>query len=457
MTSARKSLSALDAVLMIVGIVIGAGIFKTPPIVASQAGTAWMFLLVWALGGAVSLVGSLCYAELGAAYPHSGGDYHYLGRAFGRGPAFLFAWARLLVIQTGSIAMLAFLIGDYASEVYRLGSHSSSLYAALLVVTLTGVNIAGIRQGKRLQNVLMAANFIGLALLLGAGLALTAPVQNPAPAAGLTPVPSIGSAMIFVLLTYGGWNEAAFLSAEIRDGHRNMARVLITSIALITAVYLLVNTVFLRGLGFSGVSQSEAVAADLMRRFAGENGARFISVLIVVAVFSTLNAIIITGARSGYALGQDFKMFGFLGQWHDRAGTPVNALLVQGVISILLVLLGTGTRSGFVMMVEYTAPVFWLFFLLSGVSLFVLRRREPQVVRPFSVPLYPLTPILFCGVCAYMLHSSLVYTGKGALLGVGVLLAGIPFLLFHLLRDRPPKQEDPVEEQRMERERKRTI
>jgi basic amino acid/polyamine antiporter, APA family len=430
MIPVRKSLSVTDAVLMIVGIVIGAGLFKTPSIVAAQLGSEWMFLVVWALGGVVSLAGSLCYAELGSTYPHSGGDYHYLTRAFGRGPAFLFAWARMSVVQTGSIAMLAFLIGDYASEVFRLGDYSASHYAAAVIAALTYVNIAGIQPGKSLQKALMVANFIGLALLIGAGLALTPPVQDPVPPSQPT-LPggsSIGGAMIFVLLTYGGWNEAAFLSAEIRDPHRNMARTLIYSIALITAAYLLVNTAFLRGLGFSGVSASGAVAADLMRRFAGENGARFISVLIVLAVLSTINGIVVTGARTSYALGLDFRPFRFLGRWREQTGTPVNALLVQGAVSILLVFLGTGTRSGFVMMVEYTAPVFWLFFLLTGVSILVLRGKEPHTLRPFPVPLYPWTPILFCGVCAYMLHSSLMYTGKGALLGVGVLLAGLPLL-----------------------------
>ena len=436
MTPTRKTLSIGDTVLLIVGIVIGAGIFKTPSLVAAQVGREWIFLLVWGLGGLISFAGSLCYAELGSTYPHAGGDYHYLARAYGRGPAFLFAWARMSVIQTGSIAMLAFLIGDYASEVVRLGEYSASWYAAAVIVVLTFVNVAGIRQGKRLQNLLMAANFVGLALLIGAGFALSPPPQAAVAQAILPSGSSIGGAMIFVLLTYGGWNEAAFLSAEIQDPHRNMARALIYSIALITVAYLLINTAFLRGLGFQGVSSSEAVAADLMRRFAGESGARFISVLIVLAVFSTINGIIVTGARTSYALGLDFSPFRFLGRWREHTGTPANALVVQGAIAILLVFLGTGTRSGFVTMVDYTAPVFWLFFLLSGVSIPVLRRKEPKALRPFPVPLYPFTPILFCAVCVYMLYSSLVYTGKGSLLGVGVLLSGLFVFLFGLSKYR---------------------
>jgi amino acid transporter len=442
MTSSPKGLSVADAVAIIIGIVLGAGIFKTPSLVASNAGTEWIFLLLWASGGAISLVGSLCYAELGSTYPHAGGDYHYLYRAYGNAPAFLFAWARMTVIQTGSIAMLAFLIGDYASEVAQLGDYSASYYAAAIIILLTAVNLAGIRQGKQLQRLLIAVYFLGLAILLVAGFS-TAPIEavtGPRETSFPDRV-AVGSAMIFVLLTYGGWNEAAYLSAEIRDSRRNMSRALIISIATVTAVYLLVNYVFLRSLGLSGVSESQAVAADLMRRAAGPLGASFISFLIVIASFSTVNAMIITGARTGYALGRDFKTFAFLGRWHQDTETPVNALIAQGMIALILVFVGTGTRSGFVMMVEYTAPVFWLFFLLVGISIMVLRTKEPGLDRPFRVPFYPLTPIFFCAVCAYMFQSSIAYTGKGALLGLGVLIAGLPLLL--LRGSDPCKTENP--------------
>ncbi|MBN1141492.1 MAG: APC family permease, partial [Deltaproteobacteria bacterium] len=220
----------------------------------------------------------------------------------------------------------------------------------------------------------------------------------------------------------------AYLSAEVREGRGNMVKVLLGSIAAITAVYLAVNFVLLQGLGLHGVAQSKAVAADLMRLRLGDNGARLISLLIAVAVVSTMNATIITGARTSYALGRDFPLFSPLGKWRGASGTPVNALLAQGMIALLLVALGTGSRSGFETMVEYTAPVFWFFVLLVGLSLFVLRRREPLAARPFRVPLYPVTPLLFCLVCGYMLCSSLTYVGRGTFVGVAVLVAGLPLL-----------------------------
>jgi basic amino acid/polyamine antiporter, APA family len=183
------------------------------------------------------------------------------------------------------------------------------------------------------------------------------------------------------------------------------------------------------------VAGSQAVAADLMRVASGDTGAGVISMLIAVAALSTMNVTMITGARSTYALGKDYPIIAFLGRWRTEGGTPVNALVLQGFVAAGLVLLGTFARSGFQLMVEYTAPVFWLFFLLVGISLFVLRRKEPAIARPFRVPMYPITPLLFCAVCAYMLHSSVTYSGFGALFGIAILLCGLP-LLFVARRNR---------------------
>ena len=415
---------------MIIGIVIGAGIFKTPALVAGNAGSELGVILLWCAGGVISMIGALCYAELTTAYPNAGGDYHFLKRAFGYSPAFLFAWARVMVIQTGSVAMMAFIIGDYLTQILALGPYSSSIYAVAAVILLTALNAAGIREGKWTQNLLSLAIVAGLLLVIGANFWLAA---APAAASGTARGGggALGMAMIFVLLTYGGWNEAAYLSAEVRGRagkQTQMVRTLVASIIVITVIYVAANIAFLRGLGLAGVAGSEVVAADLMRRALGDVGASLISLLITVAALSTMNVTMITGARSTYALGKDYPMFAFLGRWRQHASTPANALLVQGLIALALVFLGTFARSGFKVMVEYTAPVFWFFFLLVGISIFVLRRKEPEVSRPFRVPLYPLTPLLFCVVCIYMLHASTTYTGVGALFGVGVLLAGLPVL-----------------------------
>ncbi|MBD1893257.1 amino acid permease [Coleofasciculus sp. FACHB-129] len=425
----KPALAFVDAIALIVGIVIGAGIFETPSLVAAASGSEVVALSLWILGGGMSLVGALCYAELATAYPHAGGNYYYLMRAFGKNIAFFFAWARMTVIQTGSIALLAFVFGDYASQLLRLGNYSSSLYAGIAIALLTGLNIIGVQQGKWAQNWLTVAKVGGLLLVVIGGLAFAVPSLPEVPAAPATSQTNFGMAMLFVLLSYGGWNEAAYISAELRNVNRNMVRSLLVSIGIITTIYLAINFAYIHGLGLANMAASEAVAADLMRRAVGEPGAWFISFLIAISTLGAINATIFTGARTNYALGQDFSLFSFLGRWHHRASTPANALLVQGAIALALVFLGTLTREGFKTMVDYTAPVFWFFFLLSGISLLVLRVREPQVVRPFRVPLYPLTPLLFCAICAYLLYSSVAYTGIGALVGVAVAIAGAPLLL----------------------------
>jgi basic amino acid/polyamine antiporter, APA family len=425
-----STLSTTDAVVIVIGIVVGAGIFKTPAIVAANSGSQSVFLIAWIMGGAASLIGALCYAELASTYPNAGGDYHFLRRAFGRSPGFLFAWSRMTVIQAGSIAMLAFLLGDYLTEVVSLGRYSSSVYAGLVIILLTGANIAGIRQGSLMQRILTGGILVGLCAVVVMGLA-TDPTVSATAQQGMSAQAAFGSSMIFVLLTYGGWNEAAYLSGELKEPRRNMLRVLLYSIGAITLLYLIVNFALLRSLGFAGMSGSEVVAADVMRKALGEPGAKFISFLIGLTALSTMNGTIITGARTNYALGRDFRPLSFLGRWQGRRGTPVNALVAQGVIALLLVVFGTESKSGFVAMVEYTAPVFWFFLLLVVLSLFRLRFKDPHTHRPFSVPLYPFLPLVFCAICAFMLVSSVLYTGRGAFVGIAVMAVGLPLLLLN--------------------------
>ena len=423
------TLASKDALGMIVGIVVGAGIFRTPSLVAANVGSEASFLLLWVAGGAISLVGALCYAELTSTYPNTGGEYHYLTRAYGKPLAFLFAWSRVSVIQTGSLALLAFVFGDYASQLLRLGEYSPSIYAALVVVTLTGLNVTGVHQGTRAQNLLTVVEVFSLVLVIVGGLIL---IESPAPvvssAAPRGSEGAIGLAMVFVLLTYGGWNEAAYISAEM-NGRRDVARALLLGIGIITALYLLVNWAYLRALGLSGMASSEAVAADVMQRSLGERASQFVSILVAISALTSANATVFTGARTNYALGLDFRLFRFLGRWRKQRNTPTNSLLVQGAIALALVWIGTLTRRGFATMVEYTAPVFWFFFFMIGLSLIILRIKDPQIKRPFGAPLHPILPLAFCASCLYMLQASIAYTGIGALAGVAVLLAGLPVFL----------------------------
>ena len=217
----RPTLTIIEAVAVIVGIVVGVGIFKTPTLVANNVSNGISFLLIWLLGGLISLLGALCYGELATAYPHPGGEYHYLKLSFGREIALLFAWARLTVMQTGSIALLAFVFGDYCSQLVPLGEQANSIYAAVAVIILTGINALGIQPSKWIQNWLTTVKLVGLLFIVWTGLAVTFSF-TPAVSATSNPEGSYGSALIFVLLTYGGWSEAAYLSAEIQNVQRNM-------------------------------------------------------------------------------------------------------------------------------------------------------------------------------------------------------------------------------------------
>ena len=419
---------------MVVGHVVGVGIFKAPSIVAGNAASETMFFALWIAGGIASLIGALCYAELGSAYPNAGGEYFFLRRAYGNSLAFLFAWARMSMIQTGVIAAIAYVFADYASQLFPIGSQGSAIYAAAAVIGVTALNVAGTYQGKRVQLFLTFALALAIAAVAIAGLALGGAPRAPAAADAGTS--SAGLAMIFVLLTYGGWNEVAYLTAEMHDLRRNIVRALVLGILIVTALYLLLNLAYLNTLGLAGMRASKAVAADLMRATLGGYGATVLCLVVMLSALSALNASVFTGARTNYALGRDFGMFGLLGKWEERGMTPVNALLLQAAISLLLVLLASSTPDGFETMVAYTAPAFWLFFLLTGISLFVLRQQPGAAAARFRVPLYPFTPLLFCAVCAYMLYSSVGYAMSldpasiGALVGIGVLCAGVPLMFF---------------------------
>jgi APA family basic amino acid/polyamine antiporter len=445
----RALLSVGDGIFLTVGMIIGALIFKAPSTVAGATSGPLEFLLAWLLGGAISLCGALVYAELAARHPDTGGEYVFLTRGFGRGVAFLFAWSRMTVIQTGAIAAVAFVFGDYATEIFSLGKHSSAMWAAFAVAALTLLNIRGTLESKALQRVMETVLIAGLvafavAALLVGGAPAVAPSAAPAAAGG----GSFGFAMIFVLLAYGGWNEAAYLAGEVRDGRRNMMSILVVGVLAVTGLYLLVNLGYLAVLGHAGIRDSKAVAADVMRAIAGEKGALLLALIVCVSVLTTVNAAIFTGARTTYALGRDFAVFSRLGEWRDLGSTPANALILQGAIALALVAIGSTTPDGFNAMVAYTSPVFWTFFLLTGVTLFRFRAQDGsgRGGEGFRVPLYPVIPLAFCLTCAYMLYSSVNYVrnpeygpkfGYAVLAGLVIMAAGIP--VYWITKKNQPK------------------
>jgi amino acid transporter len=424
-----------DTTSMIVGIIIGVGIFRTPADIFRNTSGPWLALGLWLIGGLVSLVGALCFAELASTYPRSGGEYVYLTRAFGRPMGFLFAWTQLVVIRTAaSVSAVAFLFSDYACRLLPPGTDPTllqPLLAVLPIVALTLVNLAGVYSGKWAQNLLTGLKVLGIGGVVIAGFCFgpgPAPEVNAAAPAGRDTLASLGAALIMVFWTYSGWHEAGYVAAEVRDRRRNVPRALILGTALVTAIYLLVNLACLAGLGFEAAAGSSAVAADVLGLALGRWGVWAMSLLVAVSALGALNGMIFTSSRIFAEFGADHRLFAPLGRW-SRRHTPVWSLLLQGVLSagvVLAVGLLPGGKGGFEQLVNGTAGVFWVFFLLTGVALFALRRRDPHVERPFPVPGYPVTPLLFCGFCAVMIYASARASPVWTALGLVVVLAGLP-------------------------------
>jgi amino acid transporter len=420
-------LSVFDAVMIITGIVIGGGIFAFPPLVAGMTGSVeWMFG-AWILGALLALIGALCYAELATTFPNAGGDYYFLTRAYGRDVSFFFAWARVTVISTGAIALLAFVFGDYMSRVLSLGEHSSVIYAVLIVIVLTAVNIAGLRMSAKLQNVMSVLLVLGLLLVVIAGFVAPAAASAP-PAESTSGVPALfGTALLFVLFTYGGWNDAAYISAEVKGGNRAIVKVLVASLLVITAVYLLFIAALVAGLGFEGLKASKQVAADVAQKAFGSFGEKSIGAIVALAALTSINATMLVTARTNYSLGNDWRIFAFMSRWNAKRDAPIVAMVTTSAISLLIVLTAAANQGGVKFMVDFTAPVFWLFFLLTGIGLFVLRFRYAQIARPFKVPLYPILPIVFVATCAFLLYRSLLFTFENQAIRVAiyVMLSGV--------------------------------
>jgi APA family basic amino acid/polyamine antiporter len=421
-----RHLSVPYVILIAVGMVVGAGIFKSPALVAENAANVWAFYGVWIIGGLISLIGALCYGELSTAYPSPGGDFHFLTRAYGPNFGFSFAWARFSIINTGSIALLGFVIGDYLNLVWNLGPHGPALFALVSVVLMTLFNLRGSNGGKGADYAITSLEVLGLLALAVAAAWLVIHAIPPATTmTGDRPsVAGIGYALVFVLLAFGGWSEMSTLSAEIKNSERGMVQALVGSVVIITLLYLVANWALLRGLGIEGLARSKAPAADLMARAFGTQAGILLAIAVAAAAITSINGTIIVGARTTYAAARERTGLGWIGSWDTQRAIPANAIIAQGIVSVGLVVLGA-LYQGFATLVDYTAPVYWAFLTASGLAVIVLRRKMPDQPRPFKVPLYPFLPLIFAASSAFMLWSSLNYVKTGAVFGLAVVCVGI--------------------------------
>ncbi len=348
----RRELSLPDAVCLVVGIIIGVGVYQMAPAVVRGVGSGTGVLLIWILGGLLSLCGALTYAELASAWPRAGGDYVYLTRAYGSWAGFLFGWLQLAVVRPGDIAVMAFAFALYARAINPAFSQTG--YAVAAVMALTAINVLSVHKGKWTQNILTAVKALGLLFIVAAGI-WAGPSHVPAPA--VEPLP-FSLALIFVLFSFGGWNEMAYVAAEVKNPRRNIVRTPVSGLLMVTALYLLLNATFLYVLGFDGLRASEAVATGTVAAVLPRIGGRLIGVLICISALGAVNGLIFTGAHISYAAGKDHALFRLLGRWNSKTGTPVCALLLQGGLAVVLILL----LGSFIDAIVYTAPAVYTFY-----------------------------------------------------------------------------------------------
>jgi amino acid transporter len=415
-----------------IGIVIGVGIFRVPAEVAKLLpGSGPLILLAWFVGGLISLAGALCYAELSAMFPDTGGDYAFLRRGYGKQIAFLFAWTELLIMRTGSIAAISYLFADYACGLLSLDKAMSKLLAVAVIIFLGALNFMGLRFGKNVQNVLSLTKVAAIVLLIVCALTsghgeisrlTTLPHEEPT----LSLLSAFVLALIPVLWTYGGWQECVFVAGETKDAGRTLPFALTGVVLVVSSLYILLNALFLYLMPLDKLATSTLIAADVMKLlYGGGLSSTILEVLIVIYAIGTINAMIITGSRITYAMAQDVPLFKILAAERPDATTPIRALVVNVVGACIFVLLGSFDRLLF-----FTGIVVWLFFALVVASLFIFRARFAKIDRPFVVPFYPLLPAVFVLVCLGLCLNTLFTYPEQSLFGLALVATGVP--VFHL-------------------------
>ncbi len=329
-----------------------------------------------------------------------------------------------IIVRPGDIAVMAFIFATYACELFdpladTAFPYARQLYAAAAVAILSLINIAGVREGKWTQNILTCVKVLGLlVIIVAAACADRRPQPVLVESGGIT----ASVALILVLFTYGGWNEMAYVAAEVKNPRRNIIRALMLGTLTITLLYMLANIAFLKTLGFAGLAASDAVATDAIESVFPSAAARIVAVLVCVSALGAVNGLIFAGARISYAVGADISAFRALGRWHPRTGTPIRSLVLQGAIALTLIL----AIGSFIETLIYTSAAVYAFYLATSLAVIVLRRREPDLERPYRVTGYPITTIIFCCVCAFLIYGAIDYKPIIATISLALIPLGLP-------------------------------
>jgi APA family basic amino acid/polyamine antiporter len=421
-----RRLGLFDATMIVMGGIIGSGIFMNPSVVALQVHTPFLILGAWTLGGLFALAAAFIWAELAALRPDVGGQYAYLREAFHPAIAFLYGWVLLLVIQTGGMAAVAVTFARYFVELAHLPIPSAYL-AAIVLALLTVINCLGVRAGSTVQSILMVLKILAIAMLVVCGFLFAERSTNPSALLDRPVSPDLltafGAALVPVIFAYGGWQTATFIAGEIKEPRKNLPRGLILGVAGVVLLYLAANVVYIIVLGTTGLAASKAPASDVMRSALGDIGARVIAAGIAISTVGFLSQSMLTAPRVYFAMAKDGLFFEQVGMVHPRTRAPIVAITLQGLLAILIALLGTYER-----ILDYVVSIDVIFFGLTACCIFIFRSREP--VGAIRVPGHPFTTILFIAVCWLVAINTIFHFPQNTLIGIAILFAGIPAYWF---------------------------
>jgi APA family basic amino acid/polyamine antiporter len=430
MSSLARRLNLFDATMIVMGGIVGAGIFMNPAVVAQEVSAPLAALGAWALGGLFALAGAFIYAELAARRPAVGGQYAYLREAFHPLVAFLYAWTLLLVSQSGGMAAVAMTFARYFREISGAAATDSAI-AVISIACLTLVNCLGVRAGSNMQSVFMVLKIGAIAMLIAVGV-----WAAPTSAAWLSSsdgadTGGFGAALVPVLFAYGGWQTASFMAGELRDPRRDLPRGLLIGVIGVITLYLLVNLVCIRVLGMSGLAQTSTPASDVMRTALGERGATLIAAGIAISTIGFLSQNLLTGPRVYFAMAQDGVFFRSVAAVHPRTRVPVVAIVLQGTVAALLALTGSYER-----ILGYVVSIDWLFFGLTAMALVIFRSREKEIPPNINVPGHPWTTLAFVAGAWLVVANTIIRFPADALAGMALLVAGVPVYFLWQRRSR---------------------
>jgi APA family basic amino acid/polyamine antiporter len=429
-TQLARRLGLFDATMIVMGGIIGSGIFMNPYVVARQVHTAFLILGVWVFGGLLALIAAFIWAELAVWRPDVGGQYAYLREAFHPSVAFLYGWVLLLVIQTGGMAAVAVTFARYFLEMARLPI-SDSVLAAVVLTVLTLINCLGVRAGSTVQSIFMVLKIIAIVTLVVAGLLLIAPNAVAPSATGVMDRPlsfdlltAIGAAMVPVLFAYGGWQTATFVAGEIKEPARNLSRGLIFGVAGVIVLYLAANIVYIRVLGTDGLAMATAPASQVMSRL-GPWGGRIIATGIAISTVGFLSQSMLTAPRVYFAMAKDGLFFKQVATVHPRTRAPIVAIVLQGVLAIVISFWGRYEQ-----ILNYVVSMDFIFFGLTACCIFVFRKREGLPATSTRTPGHPFTTLLFIAACWLVVINTIMRYPSNTLIGVAILAAGVPAYIF---------------------------